>query len=80
MLHSTAGVVHIEAVTIDPEQGYINLEWDAKRLMEDLPSLYRMCKQAIEQDEAYTKEKFREFTKILKEDFKGQRGRPTRLG
>jgi len=77
-LHSTRGVVHIEGVSLDPEEGYINLEFDARALLNDLPHLYSMCKQAIKQDEEYQHKKFVEFTKTLKEEYKGKRGRPTR--
>ena len=44
-LHSTNGVVHLRAIGYDPEDGYIDIEWDANSLLEDIPSLYRMAKQ-----------------------------------
>lgn len=74
-LHSTNGVVHIESIGFTPEENAF-IEYDARALMEDLPSLYRMCKQAIKQEEEYERSKYKEFEKELAEDFKGRRGRP----
>lgn len=74
-LHSTNGVVHIESIGFEPEENAF-IEYDARALMEDLPSLYRMCKQAIKQEEEYERAKYKEFEKELAEDFKGKRGRP----
>jgi hypothetical protein len=76
-LHSTNGVVHIESIGYEPEENAM-IEYDARALMEDLPSLYRMCKQAIKQEEEYEQAKYREFEKELAQDFKRKRGRPTR--
>ena len=64
-LHSTNGVVHLQAVGYDPEDGYINIEWDARELMNDIPSLYTICKQAIKQEDKSNKKKFKEFKKQL---------------
>jgi len=64
-LHSTNGVVHLQAVGCDPEDGYINIEWDARELMNDIPSLYTICKQAIKQEDKSNKKKFKEFKKQL---------------
>ena len=74
-LHSTRGVVHIESIGYEPEENAF-IEYDARALLEDLPSLYRMCKQAIKQEEEYETQKYVEFTKTLKEEYKGKRGRP----
>ena len=64
-LHSTNGVVHLQAVGYDPEGGYINIEWDARELMNDIPSLYTICKQAIKKEDKSNKKKFKEFKKQL---------------
>ena len=64
-LHSTNGVVHIRAVGYDPEDGYTDIEWDARSLLEDIPSLYTMVKQAIREEDKYTKNKYKEFKKML---------------
>ena len=64
-LHSTNGVVHLQAVGFDPEDGYINIEWDARELFNDIPSLYTMCKQAMKEEDEYTKKKYKEFKKQL---------------
>jgi hypothetical protein len=64
-LHSTNGVVHLQAVGYDPEDGYIDIEWDARSLLEDIPSLYTMVKQAIKEEDQYTKNKYKEFKKKL---------------
>jgi len=44
-------------------------------LLEDIPSLYKMAKQAIEQDEEYELKKYVDFKKELAGDYKGKRGR-----
>lgn len=77
-MHSTNGVVHVEGVTLDPDKGHIYLEFDARQLLNDIPSLYSMCKQAIKQEEEYQNKKYADFKKELAEDFKAKRGRPTR--
>jgi len=64
-LHSTNGVVHLRAIGYEPEDGYIDIEWDAHSLLEDIPSLYRMAKQAEKQDRKYMKDKYKEFKKDL---------------
>lgn len=73
-LHSTPDVVHIESIGYDQEDAMI-IEYDARALLEDIPSLYRMAKQAIEQGEEYETRKFVDFRNQLKEDYKGKRGR-----
>lgn len=64
-LHSTNGVVHIQAIGFDPEDGYINIEWDARELLNDIPSLYAMAKQAEKQEGKYLKDKYKKFKKEL---------------
>ena len=66
-LHTSAGVVHIETVGFNDDEKMI-IEYDARALLEDLPSFYTMCKQAIEQDNKYQLEKFSKFIKEIKED------------
>ena len=75
-LHSTRGVVHIESMGYDTED-HSYIEFDARQLLEDLPSLYTMAQQAIKQDEEYQTQKFVEFKRKLAEDWKGKRGRKT---
>ena len=63
-LHSTNGVVHLRAIGYEAD-GYIDIEWDAQSLLEDIPSLYRMTKQAKKQERKYLKDKYKEFKKDL---------------
>lgn len=73
-LYSTNGVVHIRTIGYEAEdETYI--EYDARALLGDIPSLYRMAKQAIEQEEAYETKRFVDLRNQLKEDYKGKRGR-----
>ena len=73
-LWSSRGVVHIRTIGYDPEdQTYI--EYDARALLDDLPSLYRMAKQAIKQEEEWDTKKYVEFKQQLAEDWKGKPGR-----
>lgn len=64
-IHSTNGVVHIQAISWNPEDGYIDIEWDAKELLNDIPSLYRMAKQGLKQEDRHIKNKYKEFKKTL---------------
>lgn len=73
-LHSTRGVVHIESIGYEPEDNTY-IEYDARQLLEDIPSLYRMAKQAIKQEEEYELKRFVDFKKELADDWKGKRGR-----
>jgi len=73
-LHSTRGVVHIESIGFDSsDSAYIEI--DARALLEDIPSLYKMAKQAIKQEEEYELKKYVNFKKELAGDYKGKRGR-----
>jgi hypothetical protein len=73
-LWTSRDVVHIRTIGYDQdEETYI--EYDARALLDDIPSLYRMAKQAIEQGEEYETKKFVDFRNKLKEDYKGKRGR-----
>ena len=73
-LYTSRGVVHIRTIGYDAEdETYI--EYDAQALLEDIPSLYAMAKQAIKQDEEWEVKKFVKFKKQLAEDYKGKPGR-----
>lgn len=73
-LYTTNGVVHIRTIGYEAEdETYI--EYDARALLDDIPSLYRMAKQAIKQEEDYERKKFVDFRNQLQEDYKGKRGR-----
>tara|TARA_R110000822_G_C15130250_1_gene475041 strand:+ start:431 stop:658 length:228 start_codon:yes stop_codon:yes gene_type:complete len=63
-LHSTNGVVHLQVLGYDAD-GFTDIEWDARSLLEDIPSLYAMAKQAIKQEDKYTKKKYKEFKELL---------------
>ncbi len=73
-LHSTPDVVHIESIGYSSDDEMF-IEWDARSLLEDIPSLYRMAKQAIEQGKEYELKKYVDFKRDLAEDWKGKRGR-----
>ena len=73
-LHSSPGVVHIETVGYDESEGML-IEFDAKALIEDIPSLYTIAKQAIEQDKEHETKKYVKFKQLLSEDWKGKRGK-----
>ena len=65
-IHSSNGVVHLEVTTLDPEQGYIDIEVNARELLNDIPSLHYFCTKAIEEEDDSIKEKYRKFKKTLK--------------
>ena len=73
-LHSTNGVVHIHTIGYSADEE-MYIERDARSLMEDIPSLYMMAKQAIKQDEEHQLKKFVNFKKELADDWKGKKGR-----
>ena len=77
-IHATQGVVHLELEIADwdNEGRTIDIEYDAKELLSDIPALYRFCKMAIEQEEKYQANKFREFKDQLTHDLKKPVGRP----
>lgn len=66
-LWTTADVVHIEAMGFLPEES-IYIEWDANSLVRDLPSLYKMCKLAIDKGEESLKEDLKDFINEIKND------------
>ena len=72
-LYTSSGVVHIQSIGFEPEDSAY-IEFDARSLLEDIPSLYRMAKQAIEQEEVHELNKYVNFKKDLAGDYKGKRG------
>lgn len=68
-LHTSPDVVHIETIGYSADENMF-IEWDARSLMEDIPSLYQMCKQAIKQGEEHERKKYIKFKKQLKKDIK----------
>jgi hypothetical protein len=77
-IHATRGVVHLELEISDwDEEGRtINIEYDARELLSDIPALYRFCKNAIQQEEKHEANKYREFKDLLSADLKKPVGRP----
>lgn len=67
-LWNTRGVVHIEGITYDDEVVYVEI--DSRQLLNDIPSLYEMSKQAIKQEDEYMYEQGLEFVKKLQKDLK----------
>ncbi len=67
-LWSTRGVVHIEGITYDDEVVYVEI--DARQLLNDIPSMYAMSKQAIKEEDQYMYEQGLEFVKKLQNDLK----------
>ena len=59
------GIVNIEATTLDPKEGYVHLEIDARELLKSIPSLYELCLMAIEQEDKDIKEKYKQLKKKL---------------
>ena len=39
-IHASSGVVHLEVTTLDPEDGYVYIEVNARELLSDIPSLH----------------------------------------
>jgi len=74
-LHSTNGVVHIESIGYGKEDGAY-IEFDARALLDDIPHLYRMAKQAIAMEDAHTENKYRDMMKQINKDVKRPVGRP----
>ena len=59
------GIVNIEATTLDPKEGYVHLEIDARELLKSIPSLYELCVQAIEKEDKHIKEEYKQLKKKL---------------
>ena len=68
-LHTSPDVIHIESIGYGEDE-HMNIEWDARSLMEDIPSLYSMCKQAIKQGDEHERKKYIKFNKEIKQDIK----------
>tara|TARA_R110001632_G_scaffold16427_3_gene53165 strand:+ start:1145 stop:1369 length:225 start_codon:yes stop_codon:yes gene_type:complete len=64
-LYSDFGEVIIEATTLDPEEGFVHITFNARQLLKDIPSLYDLCKSAIEKEDKHIKEKYKQFKKKL---------------
>jgi len=69
-----AGSVIIETLGWSDDECMV-MEWDARSLLEDIPTLYKLAKQAVEKEEQEQLDRFVKFKKELSEDWKGQRGR-----
>ena len=70
-IYSSAGVVHIRTIGYDnSEEMYI--EWDAKSLLDDIPSLYTIAQQALKQDEEHEYKKYLKFIDKLNKDLKNK--------
>ncbi len=65
-ISSSNGVVHLQVTTLCPEDGYIDIEVNARELLNDIPSLYYFAKAAIKEEDNYLKEKYTKFKKTLK--------------
>lgn len=64
-IHATTGVVHIQVTTLNPEEGYINIEINANELMNDIPSLHMFAKKAIKLQDQMLKQRYKDFKKTL---------------
>ena len=64
-ISSSNGVVHLQVTTLCPEDGYIDIEVNARELLNDIPSLH-YCTKAIKEENNYLKEKYIKFKKTLK--------------
>jgi len=68
-LYSSAGIVHIRSIGYDNSEE-MHIEWDAKSLLEDIPSLYTMAKQALKQDKEHEYKKYLKFIDEINNDLK----------
>jgi len=62
---ASRGVVHLQVTTLNPEEGYIDIEVNARELLNDIPSLHYFCKKAIKEEDKSTKQKYIEFKNKL---------------
>jgi len=74
-LYTSNDVVHIKTIGYETEDDTY-IEYDARALLEDIPILYAMAKQAIEQGKEYQNRKYREMLEEINEDIKRPVGRP----
>ena len=67
-LCKSSGIVHIEAEVCDWEDGSntIHLEWDARELLDDIPSLYEFAIKAEAEALEHRQKKYKEFKKKIK--------------
>ena len=62
---ATNGVIHLQVTTLNPEDGFIDIEVNARELLKDIPSLHYFCKKAIKEEDKSTKQKYKEFKNKL---------------
>jgi alkaline phosphatase len=72
-LWTSNDVVHVTALGLDGKEIY--LEWDANSLLNDIPSLYEMSKQALTQANEHRADMFAKMKRQIGNDFKAKRGR-----
>lgn len=77
-LHATNGVVHMELDIDDWNEDHntIMIEFNARELFTDLPSLFRFCKKAIEEEDEHNRKKYRELAEDIFKEVKRPVGRP----
>ena len=64
-IHSSTGVVHLQVTTLNPEENYIDIEVNARELLNDIPNLHYFCKKAIKLEDKNIINKYKEFKKTL---------------
>jgi hypothetical protein len=66
-LHQSSGIVHIEAEVAnwDDENNIIHLEWNARELLNDIPSLYEFAMKAEEEELKNRNKKYKELKQKL---------------
>lgn len=64
-IHATNGVVHIQVSTLNPEDGYIDIEINANELYNDIPSLHMFAKKAIKLQDERLEQRYNDFKKTL---------------
>ena len=64
-IYQTRGVIHLQVTTLNPEDGYINIEVNARELLNDIPSLHYFCKKAIKEEDKHIRQKYKQFKKEL---------------
>ena len=77
-IHATRGVVHLE-IDIDDwneDHNTMMLEFDARELFADIPSLFQMCKKAIKEEDEYNKLRYKELAEDIFKEVKRPVGRP----
>tara|TARA_R110000782_G_scaffold214872_1_gene302635 strand:- start:581 stop:805 length:225 start_codon:yes stop_codon:yes gene_type:complete len=64
-LYSDFGEVIIEATTLDPDEGFVHVTFNARQLLKDIPSLHELCLKAIEKEDKFIEQKYKQFKKTL---------------